>query len=742
MTARNRLGASARGTPRVPPPVPDDVDFYQTVEQDGVAFPQRSKLNFVQDFALTDNPGSDRTDVELASGVIPVADLVPGTNGQELKTVGGVAVWTFDADDFLLVANLTALAATDMALRGNSMTAYVQTVRAYYNYDSTSALTADGITVVTATGGGRWLRNSEPSLSWAYQATWFIDATNGNDENTGATSGAGATGPLKHWAELQRRIDTRFGAADLQQQTTVSFLGSVLEYCHLWYSMSESVAANARLIIRSDSTAVTIVVASSGGGISAVSAINRATGTQTRLTITDTNTPGLDFRNHIGKVIKLRAGSSSAGAWCVIQRATVATVAICTPMFAAINPATFDGVTIAAVTPIVGDNYDIVTYPSMYGHEIIGRKLSGAVTADRVVGVLYQMQIGPGSAGTSASAGQPIFDTNCGAGFDESTGVPNSQLSCVVQCLYRTQGYTGKQTSWTSCFGQPDSGNFALTGLIIAGGGVLGTCQTEARTVSAFPQFGADFCVEAGGGFSCEGPIVVSPNGISAWNSTGVGFNLTTAARGDARIYCSGAAVLYGSGNTTFGIDADTEHPVIYETNAPVVTGTTADARIGGQNMTYAGNVATNVPVPHYDPFKRTGIIQNSNTVPSSGSIKRTGIAAAVGATAFFSAAPQPGLYRAQGVIVITTNGTAGDTLSLTLAFTDTRGAETMAVPLTTAAGVTALIATAVGGANNEMLYFDVMFEVASGTPTYAIAFPTKTGAPVISFRMKVERLQ
>jgi len=96
---------------------------------------------------------------------------------------------------------------------------YVQSVKAYFQLDKASTETADGISVVAAFGGGRWYRKPSDFAGispWLQQTTWYVDAVDGDDENTGLTSGV----PIKTFAELRRR----FGDDPLIDQTYHVFM--------------------------------------------------------------------------------------------------------------------------------------------------------------------------------------------------------------------------------------------------------------------------------------------------------------------------------------------------------------------------------------------------------------------------------------------------------------------------------------------------------------------------------------
>lgn len=106
------------------------------------------------------------------------------------------------------VVTIAALTGTSVTSLGDGTLRFVDTVKDYFRLEKTSAMTADGITILTALGGtGRWIRLNIPHPFWALQTDWYIDpaqtnAQPGNDENTGLLT----TAPLKSIAEWRRRI--------------------------------------------------------------------------------------------------------------------------------------------------------------------------------------------------------------------------------------------------------------------------------------------------------------------------------------------------------------------------------------------------------------------------------------------------------------------------------------------------------------------------------------------------------
>lgn len=118
-------------------------------------------------------------------------------------------------------ANLAALSAIATIDMTNGQTAYVNTIKSYFQLDSSNTFTIDGITIVNAADGGRWLRmKEEVHPAWQLQNTWKINALTGNDENDGYT----ISNALKTHNELWRRLGTN---AKINQITTVEILSDL-----------------------------------------------------------------------------------------------------------------------------------------------------------------------------------------------------------------------------------------------------------------------------------------------------------------------------------------------------------------------------------------------------------------------------------------------------------------------------------------------------------------------------------
>ena len=116
------------------------------------------------------------------------------------------------------VADTTALSALSIASIDNGTVVSMRSVRDLWYLDKTSALAADGITIITTPGTGRWIRMIQSHLSWRKQTAWFIDQGAGDDENDGATLGTA----LASHGEFQRRVADEDQPIDVDMVVTFS----------------------------------------------------------------------------------------------------------------------------------------------------------------------------------------------------------------------------------------------------------------------------------------------------------------------------------------------------------------------------------------------------------------------------------------------------------------------------------------------------------------------------------------
>lgn len=106
--------------------------------------------------------------------------------------------------------NIAGMVAIDASgfLTSDSHVCEVLTLGDFFKWVPSGALTADGITIVAATGG-QWVRLNIPNQAWIAARFWSIDPVSGNDETgaPGANTAASDATPLKTMAELNRRLN-------------------------------------------------------------------------------------------------------------------------------------------------------------------------------------------------------------------------------------------------------------------------------------------------------------------------------------------------------------------------------------------------------------------------------------------------------------------------------------------------------------------------------------------------------
>jgi len=103
------------------------------------------------------------------------------------------------------VADIAELSALPTELWPDGNTVRVETLKCLFVLETTAADAVDMEVVATVEAGRKWMRQSAAvnnANPWALQATWYVDPVSGDDENSGATSGA----PLQTFLEFTRRV--------------------------------------------------------------------------------------------------------------------------------------------------------------------------------------------------------------------------------------------------------------------------------------------------------------------------------------------------------------------------------------------------------------------------------------------------------------------------------------------------------------------------------------------------------
>jgi hypothetical protein len=222
---------------------------------------------------------------------------------------------------------------------------YVATFRDYFSLSKTSTATPDGKTVLaTLSGTGRWERLCIPHPSWARQGTWVLNATTGNDENTGIDSA--------HAIQTHNEKRRRWG-------NEVRFKVPVVETWEGSFPVTDLI--NGKVIV-DEGGAYTIngtptVVRS--GTLTAVAAINRTAGASAALQITDGS---VNWAADVDRQVIITAGAR-AGMACYVVKSVSAGVARCSPLTLG---ASGDFASPSLATPVAGDAYSVRTLATAY----------------------------------------------------------------------------------------------------------------------------------------------------------------------------------------------------------------------------------------------------------------------------------------------------------------------------------------------------------------------------------------
>lgn len=425
---------------------------------------------------------------------------------------------------------------------------YVQNIQAGFTFDATSTAAADQISVVSAVGPGRFFRNMVPSAELQLQTTWFIDPVAGFDENTGLTAGTA----LKTDAERQRRVQAG-GLWPIVADTTITYLNNVpttdpvIIICQL--------AANGFLRFKG---VATVTYTSPGGGFTAVTNLNRAANTPSAVT-----EAGLGA-GRVGQRIRTTSGASSGAiAWLAKDQGGGSyRTSPWGTMNLTLTPVPFIPTNVN-VAP--GDNFVIesLTTIGRLQVSVLDAVFGGALSANGVQTTFENLQVTDPAATMS--------------------GIPLSSVTyspLAFGCRWHNPLNGALCTSFL---------DLGAVYIINVGTPSWYGCLISGGTVSVQTSVIADLDT-----LSQAAVIRVRLNGILRVGALGI-FDTTSdgllVEDGEARCGALfGADLLYGAGNTAFGIRVRSGGKVTYNAK-PIVTGGTNDTIIGGTQKAYAGGV-------------------------------------------------------------------------------------------------------------------------------------------------------
>lgn len=207
----------------------------------------------------------------------------------------------------LLVQSIAILSASDAGHLEEGARAWTADQRDEWALakNAPAGTTADGITVVAATGAGAsafWMRQIRPDAFWGWQTTWYVDPTSGSDNNSGAGSGTA----LKTVAEFGRRlVHSRGGTL-----YTVNVLSDVPD-SDVYVDRRQQIAGNPSAVIAGSSVLFTgqrTVVAS---GTTAAGTTQTAPASAAATAQAQLQDATMDFTPHIGRMVVAANGDTA-----------------------------------------------------------------------------------------------------------------------------------------------------------------------------------------------------------------------------------------------------------------------------------------------------------------------------------------------------------------------------------------------------------------------------------------------
>lgn len=444
----------------------------------------------------------------------------------------------------------------DLATAGapNGTIVFVESVRDWFVLDTASALVADNITVAVAVGGGRWLRKYTPSVKWQQRATWAIDPAAADDEGVG--SGAD---PLKTHAELERRFMSH--GLEVPQDTVVTIVASLPATDPVNIDVKFSDPA---VLLRYVGTPTSVRT----GTLSGVTALVAGT---TLTAIVD----GVGGAFVVGNRVRMTAGASVGFIGWVVRAADGA----CSP-FTTIN---------TTITPVSGaptmgnpttDTYVVETLPTVGLGKISQSHALGVVVLTHQV-IFEDLKVGDSANPQFAVLDPSTLLAHCHldvANFSTST-------ASVSGCLH-----TGTATVlesvvlyWANAFTGP------ATSVGFGGCSVLLFAENVAMGGPSFGLASNDSLVQLQASASFEA--------LSVHDATGVGMRVERSSVVDA------VTVLWGSGNTSFGIDAGGKFYYAAADKPTISGGGATDTTVGSVNKDYAD-------IPFFNAINGAAIVE------------------------------------------------------------------------------------------------------------------------------------
>jgi hypothetical protein len=238
--------------------------------------------------------------------------------------------------DILEVANIAALVAVNTNSLKNGRRARLLSNRVMWRLNKLDALTPAPDRVVTANGGGFWVREEERDPSWALQPVWHVDAGAGDNDHDGKNPATA----IKSITELLKRLPVK------REVSYTVFVTGVLDGI-------DPIVLDGAADYTGYVSFVGVRSQVAVGSVTAFAAYDGAT--KQDGTITDSSKADDFWSGHVGRLLVLTSGPN-AGAWGFVDKSFAGTKK-CR------HHPLWNNDLFSIVDPAVGDTYAIYTLP-------------------------------------------------------------------------------------------------------------------------------------------------------------------------------------------------------------------------------------------------------------------------------------------------------------------------------------------------------------------------------------------
>ena len=476
-----------------------------------------------------------------------VEDFIARTDG----TGGGGAPGS--AGLFSAVPNLAALTALVDAALINGAVVGVGTMQDVYELDKASATALSFPDVVaTASGTGRWKRKFIGGQSWQDQALWFCNFTLGNDENDGSAAvGAGFVGPLKTVAEFFKRLRNGTGMSTDMLVSIAQNDTSGGVACNVDFGAGDIGGAASR-IIRLQGVRTVFYPAAGTTTVSAVTPYAAVT-SQPDLFTSAAIPVSWTASGLVGMLGIMTTGVATGGVFAVEFDLGAKQARVSRPII----PNSF-----TQVQPVATNEFQMYTCT----------RIDGQVSVDCTGnGIIEFMDLDVGFSGSVTVLNGSAFFYGSYVHTLSNSGGQVDLIGCLHDGTFHTLSPQGTNL---------DAGLLTRTGgaaMVIDQGGFVAVFNAAMVGVSA----GID--VSAGGDLYCLDSLMV-------FNSTGAGLTVSQGAN----VEMGAGIALFGTTNTTYGVNVLGGGFLTYSTLVPTLTGTSGDSLIGGEVIPWLDMPFTN----------------------------------------------------------------------------------------------------------------------------------------------------